>query len=168
MKTTTKTLAYRAPMLALLLATMALAGCETAPYNNGQNYPQQQYGYSNRCLSCGVVQDVQQVYVQQQSGNSNNGTLGAVIGAVAGGILGSTVGKGNGRTAMTVVGAVGGGVVGNKIGNSSNNNNGGTTTAFRIVVRMDNGQFATVTQAQDPGVRSGDYVSIHDGLVYRR
>jgi len=146
----------------MMLATMLLAGCE--PYNNRPNYPPQQDGYSNRCLSCGVVQDVQQVYTQG-GGNSNGGTLGAVIGAVAGGILGSTIGKGDGRTATTVAGAVGGGFVGNLVGKR---NDGGTETAFRIVIRMDNGQFATVTQAQDPGVRHGDYVSINDGLVYRR
>lgn len=157
-----KTMTRRVPLVAMMLATMALAGCE-APYNSRPNYPPGQAGYSNRCMSCGVVQDVQQVYTQ--GGSNGNGTLGAVIGAVAGGVLGSTIGKGDGRTAATVVGAVGGGVVGNQIGKR---NDGGTTTAFRIVIRMDNGQYATVTQAQDPGVRNGDYVSIHDGLVYRR
>jgi outer membrane lipoprotein SlyB len=157
-----KSMARRVPMVAVVVATMALAACE--PYNNRPNYPVQQGGYSNRCLSCGVVQDVQQVYTQG-GGNGNGGTLGAVIGAVAGGVLGSTIGKGDGRTAATVAGAVGGGVIGNQVGKR---NDGGSGTAFRIVIRMDNGQYATVTQAQDPGVRNGDYVSIHDGLVYRR
>ena len=160
-----KAVAKRVPMVAVMVATVALAGCETAPYYNRPGYPVQQSGYSSRCMSCGVVQDVQQVYTQG-GGNGNGGTLGAVIGAVAGGILGSTIGKGGGRTAATVVGAVGGGLVGNEVG--KRNDSGGTGTAFRIVIRMDNGQYATVTQAQDPGVRNGDYVSIHDGLVYRR
>lgn len=161
----TKAFTRRAPLVAMMLATVALAGCETTPYNNRPGYPVQQSGYSSRCMSCGVVQDVQQVYTQG-GGSGNGGTLGAVIGAVAGGILGSTIGKGDGRTAATVVGAVGGGVVGNQVG--KRNDGGGSGTAFRIVIRMDNGQYATVTQVQDPGVRNGDYVSIHDGLVYRR
>lgn len=164
MTTDTKNAFTRLPIVAVMLAAVALSGCETTPYNNRPGYPAQQSGYSNRCMSCGVVQDVQQVYTQS-GGNGNGGTLGAVIGAVAGGILGSTIGKGDGRTAATVVGAVGGGVVGNQVGKR---NDGGTSTAFRIVIHMDNGQYATVTQAQDPGVRNGDYVSIHDGLVYRR
>ena len=97
------------------------------------------------------------------SGNPNGGTLGAVIGAAAGGVLGSTIGKGDGRTAATVVGAVAGGVVGNQIGqNASSGSN-----AWRIVIRLDNGQYATVTQRDDPQVRNGDYVQIANGRVYR-
>lgn len=148
-------------LLLLLAAGVVLTGCVTDQYNNGRRY--QQTAYSNRCESCGVVQDVQQVYVQG-GGGGNGGTLGAVIGAVAGGVLGSTIGKGDGRTAATVVGAVGGGVVGNQIGKR----NDGDGTAWRIVIRMDNGQYATVTQGPDPQVRNGDYVTIHDAQVYRR
>ena len=66
-----------------------------------------------RCQTCGVVQEVQQVYVERQE---QRHTLGAIIGAVAGGVLGNTVGKGDGRKAATVAGAVAGGVVGNQVG----------------------------------------------------
>ncbi|HET8749006.1 MAG TPA: hypothetical protein VFM98_25665, partial [Ramlibacter sp.] len=79
-----------------LAATLALAGCQTAPYGNGAySRPAADYGYREpaRCGNCGVVKEVQQVYVERKS----NGTLGAVIGAVAGGILGNQVGKGNGK-----------------------------------------------------------------------
>lgn len=107
-----------------------------------------------------MVQDVRPIYVD--SGNPNGGTLGAVIGAVAGGVLGSTIGKGDGRTAATVAGAVAGGVVGHQIGK----NTGGSSNAWRIVVRLDNGQYATVTQREDPQVRIGDYVQIANGHVY--
>jgi len=161
MKTSTiKSRAIHFPLALLMGASVALGGCVT---------PQPQYGGYRpqpvRCQNCGVVQQVDQVYVQG-GGNGNGGTLGAVIGAVAGGILGSTIGKGDGRTAATVVGAVGGGVVGNQIG--KNNDGGGNGTAWRIVVRMDNGQYATVTQREDPRVPNGAYVSIHDGHVYPR
>ena len=153
--------------VAVLAAGLALAGCATSPdYGNGgyrQGYGQ---GYgggynSSRCQQgCGVVQDVQPVYID--NGNPNGGTLGAVIGAVAGGVLGSTIGKGDGRTAATVVGAVAGGVVGNQIGKNS----GGGGNAWRVVVRLDNGQYATVTQRENPNVRNGDYVQINNGRVY--
>ncbi|WP_458072048.1 glycine zipper 2TM domain-containing protein [Rhodanobacter sp. BL-MT-08] len=161
MKTTTmKSRFARLPLALAMAAGAVLAGCATPQYSGYQ----QRQGYATRCQNCGVVQQVDQVYVQGGGGNGNGGTLGAVIGAVAGGVLGSTIGKGDGRTAATVVGAVGGGVVGNQIGRNSDGGGGGT--AWRIVVRMDNGQYATVTQRENPRVPNGAYVSIHDGHVY--
>jgi outer membrane lipoprotein SlyB len=163
-------------LVAAMTAGLALAGCATTPYGNSSNggnynrgnyngsYQGQQNGYGNRnarCQTCGVVQEVQQVYVQ---GNGNGGTIGAIIGAVAGGVLGNTVGKGDGRKAATVVGAVAGGVVGNQVGKRS----GGETTAWRIVVRLDNGQYATVTQRENPGLRNGDYAEVRGDHVYAR
>ncbi|WP_049622560.1 glycine zipper 2TM domain-containing protein [Frateuria defendens] len=151
-------------MFAALAGALALAGCASGPYDNGgyRSYPRNEGGYyGGRCQSCGVVQDVQQVYVR----GGGSGTLGAVIGAVAGGVLGSTVGKGEGRTAATVAGAVAGGVVGNQVGQRSG---GGDTPAWRIVVRLDDGQYATVTQREDPRVRSGDYVEVRGDHVYVR
>ena len=148
-----------------LAASLSLAGCETAPYGNGgYSRPAPGYGYGGRgparCGNCGVVQEVQQVYVERKS----NGTLGAVIGAVAGGILGNQVGKGDGRKAATVAGAVAGGVVGNRVANAHD----GTDVAWRVTVRLDGGQYTTVTQADDPRVRQGDYVQVQDGRVYPR
>ena len=151
---------------AALAATLVLSGCETAPYGNGgySRPSQPSYGYDNRgpsrCNSCGVVKEVQQVYVERKS----NGTLGAVLGAVAGGVLGNQVGKGDGRKAATVAGAVAGGLIGNKVANA----NSGSDVAWRITVRLDGGDYTTVTQAQDPGVREGDYVEIQNGRVYAR
>ncbi len=152
-------------LAAAMTAGLALAGCATAPYGNNGGY-QGQNGYGNqnaRCQSCGVVQEVQQVYID--GGNGNGGTLGAIIGAVAGGVLGNQVGKGDGRKAATVAGAVAGGVVGNQVGKRSGE---GNSTAWRIVVRLDNGQYATVTQRENPGLRNGDYVEVRGDQVYAR
>ena len=147
---------------AVLTAGLALGGCVTAPPVHGPAYGQGYGGGYARCKQgCGVVQDVRPVYIN--SGNPGGGTLGAVIGAVAGGVLGSTIGKGDGRTAATVVGAVAGGVVGNQVGRNAG---GGVSNAWRIAVRLDNGQYATVTQREDPRVRNGDYVQIANGHVY--
>ena len=160
-------------LAAAMTAGLALAGCATVPYGDNGGYNngsynrgyQGQNGYGNqntRCQSCGVVQEVQQVYID--GGNGNGGTLGAIIGAVAGGVLGNQVGKGDGRKAATVAGAVAGGVVGNQVGKRS----GGESTAWRIVVRLDNGQYATVTQHENPGLRNGDYVEVRGDRVYAR
>lgn len=153
------------------LATAALAGCfallsacTTPPPRSGGYYGGGGYdnggGYSSsRCAQCGVVEDVRMVNVDKSAS-----PLGMVIGAVAGGLLGNTVGKGSGRTAATVVGAVAGGAVGNEVGKR----NSGPDTAFQVVVRLDDGRYATVTQADDPEIRQGDYVEIRNNRVYRR
>ena len=147
----------------VLAGGLALTGCATQPYGNGGNRGQGGYQGSSygaaRCQNCGVVQDVQQVYVQGE----DHGTLGAVIGAVAGGVLGNQVGKGNGRKAATVAGAVAGGVVGNQVGKRSG---GGDQAAWRVTVRLDDGQYATVTQREDPGLRVGDYAQVRGDHVY--
>lgn len=147
--------------VAVLAAGLALSGCVTSPdYGHGGYYAQGSGNGYRRCQSCGVVQDVRQVYLD--GGNPNGGVLGAVIGAVAGGVLGNTIGKGDGRKAATVAGAVAGGIVGNQVGQRS----GGGRDAWRIVVRLDDGRYATVTQREDPRVRNGDYVQVSDGHVY--
>ncbi|WP_266171576.1 glycine zipper 2TM domain-containing protein [Dyella subtropica] len=150
---------------ALATCFALLAACATPPprsyggggYDNG-GYGNGGYG-SNRCMQCGVVNDVQVINVDKSAS-----PLGMVIGAVAGGLLGNTVGKGNGRTAATVVGAVAGGAVGNEVGKR----NSGPDTAYQISVRLDDGRYATVTQADDPQVRRGDYVEIRNNRVYRQ
>ena len=149
-------------LAAALAGSLALGGCASTPYGNGgyRNGGYQSSGYgTTRCQNCGVVQDIQQVYVS----DSGHGTLGAVIGAVAGGVLGNQVGKGNGRKAATVAGAVAGGVIGNQVGKRSGN---GDTPAWRITVRLDDGQYATVTQREDPGLRVGDYAQVRNDHVY--
>lgn len=157
---------YRSGNFVLALAmtaSLALSGCAT----DRGHYAREGYGYqgsgydSQRCAGCGVVQDVQQVYAQ----NNGNGTLGAVIGAVAGGVLGNQVGKGNGREAATVAGAVAGGLIGNQVGKRSGRDE---VAAWRITVRLDDGQYATVTQREDPGLRVGDYVQVRGDHVYAR
>lgn len=40
--------------------------------------------------------------------------------------------------------------------------------AWRIVVRLDDGQYATVIQRESSGVRNGDYVEVRGNQVYAR
>ena len=129
-------------LAASMTTGLALAGCATQPYGNSNNgyYGGQSSAYGNqpvRCNTCGVVQEVQQVYLEN---SGNGGTLGAIIGAVAGGVLGNQVGK----------------------------RSGGDKVAWRIVVRLDDGRYATVTQRENPGLRQGDYVEVRGDHVYPR
>lgn len=162
---------------ALAACMLILAGCATGPYGSQQRGQQRggSYGttYGNNggnynrdncpANQCGVVRSVDQVYV---NGGNNSHLLGTIIGAVVGGALGNQVGKGDGRNAATVVGAVAGGVAGNQVAKHTGNNNGNSTTAWRVVVRLDNGRTATVTQRENPRARNGDRVEVRDGHVY--
>jgi outer membrane lipoprotein SlyB len=155
----------RIGILACAVAAAALlAGCEPT-YNTrpgyGQAPPNGYYGgRSNQCYQgCGYVRDIRQV----QLGNSSGATVGTVIGALVGGLLGNQVGKGNGKTAATVAGAVGGGFAGHAIGKNAGNGDYG----WQVVVQLQNGQYATVTQRNPPQVQVGDYVMIRGDNVYR-
>ena len=84
-------------------------------------------------------------------------------GTVVGGVLGSTIGKGDGRTAATVGGAVAGGAIGHEV----EKNNRGADYAWRFSVEMDNGRQVSVTQADNPDIRSGDRVRVANGRLER-
>lgn len=155
---------------ALAMAGMlAVAGCATnQPYGRGNSggygttYGNGYDNSSQACRQCGTVQSVRQVYIQD--GKDSN-VLGTIIGAVAGGLLGNTIGKGDGRKAATVAGAVAGGAVGHHVGKG---NDRGGSTGYRVVVQLDDGRMATVTQRGNPGVQRGDRVQVRNDHVYAR
>lgn len=157
----------RTGMLACAVAAaVLLAGCEpaynTRPAYGGGGPPPSAgyYGGGHQCYQgCGYVRDIREV----QLGSSSSAAVGTVIGAVVGGLLGNQVGKGNGKTAATVAGAVGGGFAGHAIGSRSGNGNYG----WQVVVQLQDGQYATVTQRNTPQVQVGDYVMIRGDNVYR-
>jgi outer membrane lipoprotein SlyB len=157
-------------LVCAVAAACLLAGCEPA-YNTrpGYGYGGQPppppgrtgyYGGNRQCYQgCGYVRDIREV----QLGNNNGAAVGTVLGAVVGGLLGHQVGKGNGKTAATVAGAVGGGFAGHAIGKRSGNGDYG----WQVVVQLQNGQYATVTQRNPPQVQVGDYAMIRGDQVYR-
>ncbi len=151
------------PVLVVIgLAALVLAGCETYPNRPGGYYGGQPAGYygGGQCYQgCGYVRDIREV----QLGNDSNAAVGTVIGAVVGGLLGNQIGKGRGRTAATVAGAVGGGFAGHAIGERTGNGNYG----WQIVVQLNDGRYATVTQRNPPQVQVGDYAVIRGDQVYR-
>ncbi|HEX5960821.1 MAG TPA: glycine zipper 2TM domain-containing protein [Rhodanobacteraceae bacterium] len=156
-----------ATTLACTAAALLLAGCapayNTRPggYYGGQPGYGSQPGYGNRqCYQgCGYVRDIREV----QLDNRNGATLGTVIGAVVGGLIGHQVGGGKGKQAATVAGAVAGGFAGHAIGERSGQGDYG----WQVVVQLNDGRYATVTQRNPPQVQVGDYVMVRDNQVYR-
>jgi outer membrane lipoprotein SlyB len=134
-------------VMAAVLALGVLSGTPSAQARN--NY--------YRCHSCGVVTDVD----RDRGRGDNHVGGGTVIGAIVGGALGNQVGKGDGRKAATVVGAVAGGAVGHQVEKDRRGRD-----VWRIEVRMDDGDYRTVTQYRYPDVRRGDHVQVRDGRVY--
>ena len=152
-------------MICLAVAALMLAGCAPAYSTRpgpayGAPPPAPGYAGGRQCYQgCGYVRDIREV----QLGNSNGAALGTVIGAVVGGLVGHQIGGGKGKTAATVAGAVGGGFAGHAIGKHAGNGDYG----WQVVVQLNNGQYATVTQRNPPQVQIGDYVMIRGDNVYR-
>jgi outer membrane lipoprotein SlyB len=148
-------------MVCLAIAALMLAGCAPA-YSTRPGYgaPPPGYAGGRQCYQgCGYVRDIREV----QLGNRSGAALGTVIGAVVGGLVGHQVGGGKGKTAATVAGAVGGGFAGHAIGERSGRDDYG----WQVVVQLNDGQYATVTQRNPPQVQVGDYVMIRGDSVYR-
>ena len=112
----------------------------------------------DRCGNCGTV-----AAVEPMRHKDKHLGAGTAIGAIAGGVLGNQVGKGDGRTAATVGGAVAGGAIGHQV----EKNNRDDDEGWRFSVDMDNGRQVTVTQRDNPDIRSGDRVRVHNGRIER-
>lgn len=130
------------------------ASAPAAAYNNN-TYNDNSERY---CHSCGTVRNIDQVHMGQ--GNSGGG---AVLGAIIGGVIGNQFGAGSGRAAATAAGVVGGAVVGNSI--EENNARATSGYAWRYRVELDDGRWATVTQANNPGFHPGDRVAIRNDHI---
>jgi outer membrane lipoprotein SlyB len=167
-------------LIALSLAmTAGLSACVPPPprqrvvyhesdraYSDRRAYSDQGYsdeGYSGRnCRFCGTVRDVDQVEIRQ--GTSGGGAL---LGAIIGGAIGNQFGHGGGRAAATAAGVIGGAAVGNSV--EENEARRGSGNAWRFRVELDDGQWATVTQYENPGFHPGDRVIVRrDHLEYAR
>ena len=160
----------------LLLCSLAQAqdnrGLDSrAPENHGLPAEGIHYGWAD-VLRVDPVYDEQgqpaasheECYDEQVPVQGPDNRAGAtVLGAVIGGVVGSTIGKGNGRTAATIGGAVVGGAAGHAIGSRT-----GEGDAWQVVVQLDDGRYATVTQREPPNVQIGDYVVVENDHVYLR
>lgn len=110
------------------------------------------------CADCGTVQSV--TTVERPAKTSG---IGAVAGGLTGAVLGNQIGRGGGRAVMTIAGGAGGAYLGNKIEEST-----GRSTAYKIVVRMDDGSQRTIHQAEPPNVVIGGPVQVIGNSVVAR
>jgi outer membrane lipoprotein SlyB len=110
------------------------------------------------CADCGKVESVTTV---ERPANTTG--VGAVAGGLTGALLGNQIGRGDGRTVMTLAGGAGGAYLGNKIEQNTRR-----TTAYKIVVRMENGSQRTIYQNESPNVVIGGPVQIVGNSVVAR
>ncbi|MCA1246393.1 glycine zipper 2TM domain-containing protein [Massilia sp. MS-15] len=152
--------ATRTLAAAVLATTALLAGCASQPYDSGYNTGYNSgynSGYNNVSMGYGTIESIQVTQANRTSGT------GAILGGVVGALAGNQVGSGSGRTAATVAG----GVAGAAIGNSVERNRNSGQELYQVNVRMDNGEYRTVTQDSVYDLRVGNRVRIVDGRVYR-
>jgi outer membrane lipoprotein SlyB len=151
-----------------LAAAIATAGCATSPgygggYSGGGYNTAPSYG-SNVCSECGTVERIEAVARGQNVPNATGGVLGGIVGAVAGHEIAAKTGGSKGKqNTAAVAGAVGGALAGNAI-----QNNVQQGTAYRITVRMQDGNLRTVQQNDLGGIREGSYVQISGGRAALR
>ena len=143
---------------AVIAASAILSGCasnSSQPYNSGYAS-----GYNNTAATgYGTIESIQ---VTRADGRTSG--AGAIVGGLVGALAGNQVGSGSGRTAATVAGGVAGAAIGNKV--EANRNDSGQEM-YQINVRMDNGEYRTITQDSVYDLRVGNRVRIVDGRVYR-
>lgn len=109
------------------------------------------------CIDCGIVESIREV----QAAADPSG-LGAAAGGVVGGLLGNNVGKGSGRTVATIIGIAGGAYAGHQIEKTQRK-----TTRHEVGVRMNNGDYRTVTMDTAPNWHVGDKVKLQNGDLVR-
>lgn len=134
---------------AFLAAAALMSGCANTDSRSTSSAP----SYSG--VTYGVIDAI-----DTTRGSSDIGA-GAVIGGVVGGVLGRQVGGGTGQDVATVAGVVGGAVAGHQIEKSAKQD------AYRIRVRLDSGEYQTVTQQTVNDLRVGDRVRIENNRVSR-
>ena len=149
--------------LGAVVGTLMLGACDsTTPLNNtntGTAYPQQS---TSAYTQYGVVQSIS--LISQNSPASSSIGAGTIVGAVVGGVLGNQVGGGSGKTAATVIGAAGGAYAGHEI---EKRNQAQQTNVYQLSVRLNNGSYQTITQANSNDIRVGDSVRIDNGVATR-
>lgn len=105
------------------------------------------------CIDCGIVESIREVQA-----TADPSGLGAAAGGVVGGLLGNNVGKGSGRTVATIIGIAGGAYAGHQIEKTQRK-----TTRHEVGVRMNNGDYRTVTLDSAPSWHVGDKVKLQNG-----
>ena len=90
---------------------------------------------------------------------------GAVLGGLIGGVVGNQFGHGGGRAAMTALGVFGGAVAGDSAERSQAAAE--SSRYYRVFVRFDDGQHREFDYSDLAGLRNGERVRLHDGVLQR-
>lgn len=143
-------------MAAAAVAVLVLSGC--AQGLGGGTYSRTE---ARRAMTVqfGTIESVRAVQLE-----GTKTPIGSVAGAAVGGIAGSTVGGGRGQAVATVIGAVAGGLAGSALEEGATR-----TPGVEVTVRLDNGQFLAVVQADEgEAFRPGERVRVlRDGGTTR-
>lgn len=152
------------PMLGIA-AVLALSACMSSP-PPATPYPQAPYQGSAEPRSIysgyGRVESIDSAPQEYQGVGGTGFGLGSVAGAVIGGVAGHQVGGGSGNTAATIAGAAGGAYIGHQLEKRKQ-----AASAYRITVRMENGDYQTLIQPSIGDLRVGDRVRIENGALQR-
>lgn len=100
--------------------------------------------------------------IETRQGDSGGG---AVLGALVGGVVGNQIGHGAGRAAATALGVFGGAVAGDHIERNEAAVNSGTV--YRVYVDFDDGSRRQFDYRGLNGLRTGDRVRLHHGVLDR-
>jgi outer membrane lipoprotein SlyB len=148
-----------------LAGVLALSACMSTPPPATPN-PQEPYQSSAEPRSIysgyGRVESIDSAPQDYQGVGGTGIGLGTVAGAVIGGVAGRQVGSGSGNTAATIAGAAGGAYIGHQLEKRKQAEN-----AYRITVRMENGDYQTLIQPSIGDLRVGDRVRIDNGVLQR-
>lgn len=119
-----------------LLAVAVLGGC--AQGLGGGAYSRTEARRA-MVVQFGTIESVRAVQLE-----GTKTPVGSLAGAAVGGIAGSSIGGGRGAAVATVLGAVAGGVAGAAVEEGATR-----TPGVEVTVRLDNGQFLAVVQADE-------------------
>ena len=148
------------PLAVLVAASALLGGCASSPSQSSYANDGYRSGYDNTAsMGYGTIESI-----QVTSGEARTSGAGAIVGGLVGALAGNQIGSGGGRTAATVAGGVAGAAVGNRV---EQNRNAEGQQMYSVNVRLDNGEYRTVTQDSVYDLRVGNRVRIVDGRVYR-
>jgi outer membrane lipoprotein SlyB len=140
----------------LIMFAFAVTGCESLGEltETSANQPQ---AIASNVNGSGTIASVQIVPRSQGLG------LGTLAGAAVGGVLGSQVGGGSGKTAATVAGVAGGAYMGHQIEKQRRSDN----KIYKVTIRMDDGSTQSFAQEAEPSIKTGDRVTITNGVLSR-
>ena len=149
--------------IAASLLVALVAGCATQQQQQSRYAPVPSVGSADHLPRVQYGQ-VQSIDATRAGGRQASGG-GAVVGGVVGALLGHQVSRGGEKAAATAIGAIGGALLGNEI--EKQQSRGGTSDAWRVSIRLDNGAQRSFDYAQLNDLRVGDRVRIVDNQVYR-